>query len=149
MRSEYSASLPALVRNVAMACPDLVPAFHASTFRGGQAGTQGSGAGVIATFAEKEVTVKSDLMVLSTLPRVLSVGETVEFPVTLFNTRDDIRSVTLGVSASGPVTVAGAASQTLRFTKAEELLAALGRRGEEATIVGRMVEGEAGAIRIV
>ena len=37
--------------------PDLSPAFHASTFRGGQAGKEGSGAGVMATFAEKDVTV--------------------------------------------------------------------------------------------
>ena len=64
--------------------------------------------------AEKEVTVKSELMVLPTLPRVLSMGETVEFPVTLFNTRDDIKAVTLTVSTSGPVTVAGSATQVIR-----------------------------------
>ncbi len=37
--------------------PDLSPTFHASTFKGGRGGTYGSGAGVIAKFAEKEIAV--------------------------------------------------------------------------------------------
>ena len=97
---------------------------------------------------EKEVVVKSDLMVLSTLPRVLSVGETVEFPVTLFNTRDDLKAVTLGVSTSGPVTVAGSASQTIRFTKAEERIARFSLNvGASPGVAKVRVSAESGSVK--
>jgi len=70
--------------------------------------------------AEKEVQVKSELMVLPTLPRVLSTGEDVTFPVTVFNMKDDLRSATVAVTASGPVSVSGKAGQAVSFAKAEE-----------------------------
>ncbi len=70
--------------------------------------------------AEKEVQVKSELMVLPTLPRVLSTGEDVSFPVTVFNMKDDLRSATVTVTTSGPVKVSGKAGQSVAFSKAEE-----------------------------
>ncbi len=70
--------------------------------------------------AEKEVQVKSELMVLPTLPRVLSTGEDVSFPVTVFNMKDDLRSATVSVTTSGPVSVSGKAGQSVTFAKAEE-----------------------------
>lgn len=47
--------------------------------------------------AEKTVPVKSPLMVLPTLPRVLSVGEKLSLPVNVFITDDKIRKVELNV----------------------------------------------------
>lgn len=47
--------------------------------------------------ADKTVPVKSPLMILPTLPRVLSIGETVSLPVNLFITDDKIRKVDLTV----------------------------------------------------
>ena len=41
--------------------------------------------------AERSVTVKSDLMLLPTLPRVLSVGETADFPVSVISGRADLK----------------------------------------------------------
>ncbi|MCU0274657.1 MAG: MG2 domain-containing protein, partial [Acidimicrobiales bacterium] len=73
--------------------------------------------------AEKEVQVKSELMVLPTLPRVLSTGEDVSFPVTVFNMKDDLRSATVSVTTSGPVSVSGKAGQVVTFAKAEEKVA--------------------------
>ncbi|MDX9928981.1 MAG: MG2 domain-containing protein [Bacteroidales bacterium] len=49
--------------------------------------------------AEKQLFVRDPLMLLATAPRVLSPGETVTLPVTLFVQDDKIRSVT--VTASG------------------------------------------------
>ncbi len=72
---------------------------------------------------ERSATVKSDLMVLSTLPRVLSVGETVQFPVSVFNTRADLKSAHVTVSVTGPVSVSGSAAQTVLFAGAEEKIA--------------------------
>ena len=79
---------------------------------GGHAGAWGA--------AEKEVPVKSELMVLPTLPRVLSTGEDVSFGVTVFNMKDDLRSATVSVTTSGPVSVSGKAGQVVTFAKAEE-----------------------------
>ena len=70
--------------------------------------------------AEKNVTVRSPLMVISTLPRVLSSGDKVNMPVNLFVTKDDIKEVDLSVSVEGPVKLAGAASQKVKFTSEGE-----------------------------
>lgn len=70
--------------------------------------------------AEREVQVASELMVLPTLPRVLSTGEDVAFPVTVFNMKDDLRSATVSVTTSGPVSVSGKAGQAVTFARAEE-----------------------------
>lgn len=51
--------------------------------------------------AEKSVPVKSELMVLPTLPRTLGVNETIEIPVTLFNGTGSAQTVSLGLAAKG------------------------------------------------
>jgi uncharacterized protein YfaS (alpha-2-macroglobulin family) len=64
---------------------------------------------------EKEVTVRSDLMVLGTLPRVLSPGEKVSLPVTLYSYVEGKSSVSLKVEASGPVSIASGGSQAVEM----------------------------------
>jgi uncharacterized protein YfaS (alpha-2-macroglobulin family) len=86
--------------------------------------------------AEKEVQVKSELMVLPTLPRVLSTGEDVSFPVTVFNMKDDLRSATVTVTTSGPVSVSGKAGQSVAFAKAEEKVVTFGLTAAAAVGVG-------------
>lgn len=49
--------------------------------------------------AEKTVPVKDPLMVLVTAPRVISPGESVNLPVTLFVQKDNIKEVTLSVNS--------------------------------------------------
>lgn len=70
--------------------------------------------------AEANVAVKSPMMLLSTLPRVLSCGDKVEMPVNLFAMDEDIKNVSLSVETEGPVTVRGAASQNVDFTSPSE-----------------------------
>jgi alpha-2-macroglobulin len=73
--------------------------------------------------AEKSVTVKSDLMVLPTLPRVLSLGETVEVPLSIFNARPDLKSAVVTITVTGPVSVAGSATQAVAFAGVGEKIA--------------------------
>lgn len=53
--------------------------------------------------SEKKVTVKSDLMVLKTLPRTLGANETIDVPVTVFNGTATARPVTVNLVATGAV----------------------------------------------
>ena len=70
--------------------------------------------------AEKNITVRSPLMLISTLPRVLSCGDKVKLPVNLFVTDDDITEVDLSITAEGPVKIKGAGSQKAMFAGAGE-----------------------------
>lgn len=73
--------------------------------------------------AEKKVAVKSDLMVLKTLPRTLGANEAVDVPVTVFNGGTAPLPVEVSLSASGAVegswsktvTVAPLSDETVSF----------------------------------
>ena len=66
--------------------------------------------------AEKTVPVRSPLMVLPTLPRVMGCGETVTLPVNVFAMEDKIRDVKVSVRTEGPLKVSGGQSQTISFS---------------------------------
>lgn len=72
---------------------------------------------------EKEVPVRSDVMVFGTLPRVLSTGEEVDLPVSVFNFTSAPGPTLVNLEVQGPVKILGAKTQTLRFTQQGELLA--------------------------
>ena len=67
--------------------------------------------------AEKTVPVRSPLMVLTTLPRVLGTGETVSVPVNVFAMEDGVRNIKTEISVSGAAQVVSAASSSLTFAK--------------------------------
>ena len=67
--------------------------------------------------ASKAVTVKSPLMVVPTLPRVLSTGETVILPVNVFALEDGIKNAKVTVSVNGPVSISGASEESVSFDK--------------------------------
>lgn len=73
--------------------------------------------------ASKTVPVRSPLMVLSSLPRILGTGETVKLPVNVFAMDDDIRDVKVSVSVSGAAKAAGRTSQEIHFGKPGDILA--------------------------
>lgn len=74
--------------------------------------------------AEKSVIVRSPLMVLPTLPRRLSMGETVKLPVNVFALEPGVKDVVVQVSAEGPLKMEGAAEKRLRFgTPGDSLVA--------------------------
>jgi uncharacterized protein YfaS (alpha-2-macroglobulin family) len=100
--------------------------------------------------AEKTVPVKSDLMVLPTLPRSLGLGETIDIPVTVFNGRDAKSSIEVKLMATGSVQAelaqtisvdaSGNATATFRITAATEGIAkfavSASRPGSDATEPG-------------
>ena len=70
--------------------------------------------------AEKAVPVKTDLMVLPTLPRVLGPGDTVTVPVTVFAMADSVGPVSVSIDLDGPLALLGEDRQTVVFGAAGE-----------------------------
>ncbi len=67
--------------------------------------------------------VRSPLMVLGTLPRVLRPNEEVNLPVTVFAMEDFVKDVKIDVQVNDVLTVKGAATQHIKFAeKGEQLL---------------------------
>jgi len=73
-------------------------------------------------FAEKAVAVKKPLMLLATLPRVIGPGETFKLPLTVFAMENQVKQVSLDVTASGGLTVQDG-KQTLAFAQPGEQMA--------------------------
>lgn len=66
--------------------------------------------------AEKSVFVKSPLMVLATLPRVLGPGEQVQLPVNVFATENNIKDVKVSIETNDLVS-ADIKTQSLKFSE--------------------------------
>ncbi len=67
--------------------------------------------------AEKEITVRTPLMLLSSLPRTLSVNETIELPVNVFAMEPSVKQVKVQVTTTGKAKVKGSAVQQVVFKK--------------------------------
>ena len=71
--------------------------------------------------AEKTVPVQNPLMVVTTLPRVMGIGEETTAAVNVFAMEDGIGEASITVKADGPIS--GGSTQKLRFTtKGDQLL---------------------------
>lgn len=66
--------------------------------------------------AEKTVAVKSPLMAVTTLPRVLGIGDNIAVPVNVFALEDGIGSVDVSISVSGAAAIEGTSKNTLSFS---------------------------------
>lgn len=73
--------------------------------------------------AEKTVPVKSPLMILPTLPRVVSAGEEILLPVNVFAMENNVKDVTVKVETSGLTKIADGASKSLKFSKVGDQMA--------------------------
>ena len=89
-------------------------------------------------FAEKAVAVKKPLMVLATLPRVLSPGETIQLPVTVFAMENNIRTVNVALVSNAFFEVRDNNIQTINFTQTGEQLAYFNVRIKNATGIGKV-----------
>jgi len=74
---------------------------------GGQNGAYGK--------VDKTVAVRSPLMLLSSLPRVLSTGEKISLPVNVFAMEDGIRNVNVKVETTGKLKAVDSNSQSVSF----------------------------------
>ena len=70
--------------------------------------------------ADKAIPVIKDLMILPTMPRVLSTGEIVSIPVTVFANEDHIKNATVSIETSDHLKIISKSSQTISFTKPGE-----------------------------
>jgi uncharacterized protein YfaS (alpha-2-macroglobulin family) len=66
---------------------------------------------------EKTVPVRSPLMVLGTLPRVLSPTEEVYLPVNVFAMEDHVKDVKIEVTSNDLVQVVGSSTKSMHFDK--------------------------------
>ena len=74
--------------------------------------------------AEKTAFVRTPLMLLSTLPRVLSTQEEITVPVNVFAMENQVKSVTVSLEASGAgVQITGNRQQSLTFDQPGDQLA--------------------------
>ena len=80
----------------------------------GAPGAYGNGA--------KTVPVRSPLMLLSTLPRVLSTGEEIVLPVNVFAMEEGVKDVNVSVELSEHLRFSGNSSQSLRFSQTGDAL---------------------------
>ncbi|MBM7556474.1 alpha-2-macroglobulin family protein [Halanaerobacter jeridensis] len=69
--------------------------------------------------AEKNIPVKSDLMLMPTLPRVLGPKDEIKVPVTVFGMAEDLANVEVSLEVEGPIEVVGAEEKNLAFNGAE------------------------------
>lgn len=67
--------------------------------------------------ADKTVPVRSPLMVLPTLPRVIGTGEKVTLPVNVFALEDGVKNANVSVKVEGPLKITGADKTSLSFDK--------------------------------
>lgn len=88
-------------------------------------------------FAEQAVPVKKPLMLLATLPRVIGPKETFKLPLTVFAMEDNIKQVSLEVTASGGLTVEKG-KQQVNFTRQGEKIVYATIRAGDNTGVGRV-----------
>lgn len=68
--------------------------------------------------AEKTAYVRTPLMLLSTLPRVLSIQEEITVPVNIFAMENQVKNVTVSIQATGGgVQIVGSPQQSLTFNQ--------------------------------
>ncbi|MCD7971727.1 MAG: MG2 domain-containing protein [Candidatus Azobacteroides sp.] len=66
--------------------------------------------------AEKTVPVRTPLMVLSTLPRVVSTGEEILLPVNIFAMENNVKNVNIQVETSGKLQLTEGKSKSVTFS---------------------------------
>lgn len=69
---------------------------------------------------EKTAAVKSPVMLLGTLPRVLSINEEVGFPVSVFGGESNLKDVKVSIQTNDLLSIVGVNTQTTQVNKNEE-----------------------------
>lgn len=97
-----------------------------------------AGAGSAFGLADKQVKVKKPLMLLGTLPRVISVGESVTLPISVFALDEKIRDVQVKIDVSGPLSIDGEDKKGLTFETIGDQLAKFKLRAGNRTGVAKV-----------
>ncbi len=88
--------------------------------------------------AEKTIAVKKPLMVLATLPRVLTPTETLSLPVDIFAMKENVKDVKIEVAVNDLLQLTGAKQQHIHFTKTGDELVHFPLRVAGKTGIGRV-----------
>jgi uncharacterized protein YfaS (alpha-2-macroglobulin family) len=67
--------------------------------------------------AEKTTPVRTPLMILSSLPRVISTNEEITLPINVFAMENSVKEVLIKVETTGLLQAVGGNSQTIRFSQ--------------------------------
>ena len=88
--------------------------------------------------AEKSVAVRAPLMVLSSLPRVVSTDEEIYLPVNVFAMENSVKNVTVKVEATGKLRLTEGNSQSMTFTSPGDRIVYFKLRTGAETGIGRV-----------
>lgn len=89
--------------------------------------------------AEKTVPVKSDLIVLPTIPRSLKPGDEFKIPVNVFATRENVGAVAIDIETEGPLEVIGNTSHSHIFSEESDQMFYFRLKVKEAIGQSRIV----------
>lgn len=93
---------------------------------------------------EKTVPVRNPLMVLATLPRVLSPGETVEVPVNVFAMEEKVKNVSVNIEVNEAFELVGSNKQTIKFSEVGDKVINFKLKVKEKTGFGKVKVTAAG-----
>ncbi|MCK0188652.1 MG2 domain-containing protein [Arenibacter sp. F20364] len=89
--------------------------------------------------AEKATPVRKPLMVLASLPRKITPGETVTLPVTVFAMENKVKEVTLQIKADPSFSVVGKTVQNVSFSQPDEKMAYFQLKVADYKGIGKVV----------
>lgn len=96
--------------------------------------------------AEEEIPVRSPLMVLGTLPRVMGPGEEVSLPVNVFAMEKQIKDVSISVKTNNLFSVSGAATQKMHFDETGDDIIYFKLKTKTKTGIGKVeIEASSGS----
>ncbi|MBR4453129.1 MAG: alpha-2-macroglobulin [Bacteroidales bacterium] len=72
---------------------------------------------------EKNINVRAPLMLLSSLPRVVSINERIELPVNIFAMENDVKDVNVKVETGSNILIKGVTSQKVNFSHTGDKMA--------------------------
>ncbi|MEX0291002.1 MAG: alpha-2-macroglobulin, partial [Flavobacteriaceae bacterium] len=90
-------------------------------------------------WVEKTSPVRKPLMVLASLPRKITPGETVTLPVTVFAMEEKVKNVNLKIKEDQAFTIQGAATQSLSFSKPDEKMAYFKLKVSDFKGIGKVI----------
>lgn len=89
--------------------------------------------------AGKEVFVRKPLMVLATLPRVVSIEEEVEVPVSVFVMNEGLEKIKVDIKTEGPVAAVGPVSKFVQFDAVGDKLINFRIKAQSTPGIGRVL----------
>ncbi len=88
--------------------------------------------------AEKTTPVRTPLMILSTLPRVLSIGEEILLPVNVFAMEDEIKNVSINIETTSNVQLTDGNKKSATFSEAGDKMVYFKLKSGEITGIAKI-----------